>query len=307
MPRARLIGLPLAFALMAEPGAAAVGCERASGAAATIAAIEAGRADFVLAAHRACWDKNLRTGGVPENSLLALETCKALGVEIAEIDIRLSRDGRLMVFHDAALMRMTSRQGLVGDFDMSVLTGFRLEQGDGAGRAKRTRQRIPTFTQALEIAGDRLVLAIDAKEDAIRHLALEEARRIGAIDRIFFILPAGPEFLAEAEALVASGAKVRLTVSPDHWRSGAEAIAAVARLDPIAVAISRKDPSFFKAAVEEARSRGISIWVSTFGSEDDNGEGWDRAVSMGAQILQIDGVREAAAHRAIRDGCAGKK
>src|SRR4051812_3121611 len=62
-------------------------------------------ADGVLVvAHRACHapapSRGLTTS-VPENSLQALERCIALGVDLVEIDVRRTRDGGLVIMHDA--------------------------------------------------------------------------------------------------------------------------------------------------------------------------------------------------------------
>ena len=43
----------------------------------------------------------------PENTLASFQEAVALGVDALEFDLRVSRDGVLMVFHDATLERTT--------------------------------------------------------------------------------------------------------------------------------------------------------------------------------------------------------
>ena len=47
----------------------------------------------------------------PENSLLAFGNALALGVDYLELDVHLSRDGEVMVIHDATLERTTTGTG----------------------------------------------------------------------------------------------------------------------------------------------------------------------------------------------------
>src|ERR671932_1576515 len=62
--------------------------------------------------------------GRPENSLAAFAQACALGFP-AELDVRLTRDGEVVVFHDRALKRMTGAAGPVDDRDARELTRLR--------------------------------------------------------------------------------------------------------------------------------------------------------------------------------------
>ncbi|MGI9590148.1 MAG: glycerophosphodiester phosphodiesterase, partial [Myxococcota bacterium] len=61
----------------------------------------AGQAPIRLVGHRGA------LGLAPENTLAALERAAVLGLREVEVDIRRSRDGRLVLFHDATLDRKT--------------------------------------------------------------------------------------------------------------------------------------------------------------------------------------------------------
>lgn len=97
--------------------------------------------------------RGLHGGGVPENSLLAFElACKA-GYGI-ELDIQLSKDGQVMVFHDFTLERMTGHSGRVNESDSSELQLLKL-----AG----TDETIPTFSQVLNLVAGRVPLLVELK------------------------------------------------------------------------------------------------------------------------------------------------
>ena len=63
--------------------------------------------------------------GRPENSLAAFAHACALGFP-AELDVRLTRDGEVVVFHDRALRRLTGAAGRVEDRAAAELRALRL-------------------------------------------------------------------------------------------------------------------------------------------------------------------------------------
>ena len=64
-------------------------------------------------AHRGLWNA---AEGVPENSLPAFARAAEQGYAI-ELDIQITKDGRIVVFHDDTLDRMTPAKGFVHDMD----------------------------------------------------------------------------------------------------------------------------------------------------------------------------------------------
>lgn len=63
----------------------------------------------------------------PESSLFAYERASALGVDMIEMDVHLSRDGQLVVIHDATVDRTTDGRGAVADLTFEQLQ--RLDAG----------------------------------------------------------------------------------------------------------------------------------------------------------------------------------
>ena len=91
-----------------------------------------------------------------ENSISAFRHSVELGFGI-ELDVRLSKDGVLVVFHDDTLDRMTGLSGRVIDYTAEELSAMRL-----AG----TEDGIPTFSEVLSLIGGRVPLLVEIKEDA---------------------------------------------------------------------------------------------------------------------------------------------
>ena len=57
----------------------------------------------------------------PENTLYAFERAAALGVDVLETDVRATKDGELVVFHDEGVERTTDGNGRVGSLTLAEL------------------------------------------------------------------------------------------------------------------------------------------------------------------------------------------
>ena len=57
----------------------------------------------------------------PGNTLVAFEHARALGADVLEMDIRASRDGTLVVMHDASVDRTTQGSGLIEEMDLATI------------------------------------------------------------------------------------------------------------------------------------------------------------------------------------------
>ena len=109
----------------------------------------------------------------PENSLLAFRNALALGVDFLELDVHLSRDGEVVVIHDATLERTTTGSGPVRERTLAELATLRLKDRGGAV----VEERIPTLDQvvALAAAGKRqILLEIKTDERRERYPGIEE-------------------------------------------------------------------------------------------------------------------------------------
>ena len=111
-----------------------------------------GRSSHILvAAHRADWRN------APENSLAAMRRAIAMGVDIIEVDVRRTRDGKFVIIHDRTLDRTTTGKGKVEDFTLAELRELRLLAGTG----HPTVELIPTLEEALEAVRGMAVINLD--------------------------------------------------------------------------------------------------------------------------------------------------
>ena len=89
-------------------------------------------------AHRGLYDSE---AGIPENSLAAFRRAAEYGYG-AELDVRMTRDGVLVIAHDSNLERMTGENIFVEAHDYDDIAPLRLEGTD---------EEVPLFADALDV------------------------------------------------------------------------------------------------------------------------------------------------------------
>ena len=102
-------------------------------------------------AHRGLWGAD-----VPENSLTAFRLAVEAGFGI-ELDVQLSADGTVMVFHDYTLTRMCGV-----DKNVAEMTAVEL----GACRLQDSEEKIPTLAEVLSVVDGRVPLLVELKGES---------------------------------------------------------------------------------------------------------------------------------------------
>ncbi len=117
---------------------------------------------------------------LPENTLTAFERAVELGADVIEADVRLTKDGKALILHDATLDRTTSGSG-----PLRSLTATQARKLDAGGG-----ERIPTVQEVLELARDRTRVNLDIKEvEAVAPAAalVHELGMTGSVSFISFL------------------------------------------------------------------------------------------------------------------------
>ena len=125
----------------------------------------------------------------PENTLEAFDEAARLGIAAFELDVRLTRDGEVVVFHDEGTDRITGAPGTVEDRSLDELraldAGFSFSRDGGRTHPWRGRGvQVPTLREVLERHPAALV-NIEAKHAAptLAAALVEVIRGCGAVDR----------------------------------------------------------------------------------------------------------------------------
>lgn len=131
-------------------------------------------------AHRGLWNSR-----IPENSLSAFQRAMAHGYGI-ELDIQLSKDKKVMVFHDRNLKRMCGVDRRLSDLTYEELRHLRL-----AG----TNETIPTLKEVLACINGKVPLMIEVKGEKEPLLCSRAARMLDTYPGAFCIESFSPLIL----------------------------------------------------------------------------------------------------------------
>lgn len=115
----------------------------------------------------------------PENTLAGFAHAIALGLAAVEFDIRLSRDGELVVIHDATVDRTTDGSGAVSSFTAAELAALDARAGFADVALPCG---VPAFDEVLDLlAPSGLGMMIEIKQDTPGR---EERIVVGVLERL---------------------------------------------------------------------------------------------------------------------------
>jgi glycerophosphoryl diester phosphodiesterase len=228
----------------------------------------------------------------PENTARALEHSIADTVEWVEVDVRLTRDGHHVLFHDVELDGKTDGTGRVRDHTLAEVRA--LDAGSKFAR-RFAGERILTLEEGLKLARGRVNLYLDGKDIDPAHLAREVlaagmGRQVVVYDE--------PEALRAVRAVAGEGVGLMT-----KWRPRYGLASWVESLRPHAVEIDAVDVT--PEACREFHRRGIKVQAKTLGG-DDRPEVWDRVVAAGADWIQTDHAEEILARQSLKAAGPGR-
>lgn len=137
--------------------------------------------------------RGLHGGDIPENSLAAFERACLAGYGI-ELDVQLSSDGVVTVFHDYTLTRMTGCERKLSELSSAELSALSL---------KGTGEHIPTFSEVLALVDGRVPLLVELKgESASTELCEAVAEQLGAYRGAYCIESFNPLLVGKIQKLL---------------------------------------------------------------------------------------------------------
>lgn len=247
----------------------------------------------LFGAHRGDWRN------APENSLQAIQRCIDMGLDIAEIDLRKTSDGHLIIMHDKTLDRTTTGTGKVSDHTLEEISKLYLKNPLGI----ITRQKVPTLQQALALTKGKILVFLDKAESYIPELTAV----LDSMQMHWEVILFGREQLDYAGQKKLFGELLHTTLFVPVLKPGMTDIPAYlddmnTHIKPVAYALDFAEPDTsvlqYRQAINKA---GAKIWISTLwgsmcGGHDDElsvdahqpEQGWGWVLNQGASIILTD-------------------
>jgi glycerophosphoryl diester phosphodiesterase len=187
----------------------------------------------------------------PENTLPAYELAVTQAADMIEVDLHRTRDGAVVIAHDAELERIGGR-GEIGDATLAEVRA--LDAGAG--------EKVPTLDELLDGFGARIALNLELKQGGhgayagLPALASAAVRARGIEDRTLY--SSFYDSVLHDLRRVDSEARIALLLSrrhPEGWPERARALGAEA--------VNPELPLVDRAFVERAHGEGLAVYVFT--------------------------------------------
>lgn len=144
-----------------------------------------GKFPVMVVAHRGF------SGVAPENTMAAFKKAIEVGSDMIELDVRLSKDGEVVVIHDESVERTTNGKGRVIDLTLNELKRL------GAGskfHSSFSGEQIPTLKEVLQLAYGQIKVNIELKIGDygrwtildLAERALREVEMAGMVNQVMF-------------------------------------------------------------------------------------------------------------------------
>lgn len=127
-----------------------------------------------ICAHRGYWKD------APENSIKAIELAIENKIDIIELDVRMSKDGKLLLMHDASIDRTSNGKGKVAGLSYQTLSEYRLYHG-----LELTSEHIPLLAEALAAARGKIYIDLDVKITNYK-LIYDMVKLYGMLSQVMF-------------------------------------------------------------------------------------------------------------------------
>jgi len=218
-----------------------------------------------------------------ENTILAFQRAARIGAAGIETDIRLTRDGVVVVYHDEYFGRVEGlperqRNRLVSDLTYSELSAQTLiPVGDDNGT-----RRVPTLNDLLTNVKSVLLnieLKRCARFDELVNKTIAALKGFPEIDRVVLETP---DLRTAEKVRAALGPRLKLHINPgyDDKVPYSEALERVLKFKPHSISVSYKKLSW--EIVELAHKSGVEVWVWTVNSPD---------IAQAMALLGVDAVK----------------
>ena len=229
----------------------------------------------VVVSHRGDWRN------YPENSIPAIESVIRMGVDMMELDLKMTKDSVLVLCHDWTLDRTTTGHGPLSDYSYEELLQFDLKRGHGIAIPGL---KIPTLSQALEVCKDRITVNVDQGYEYYDQV-LEIAEELGVTDQL---LIKGGHLWPEVQAKLAEHPHNLMympvvTLNGSEWSHTLFESYIISEEPQMAYEICFDELNDeVRETINRVHASGSKVWVNTIWASLCGGYDDDRAYDCGA-------------------------
>lgn len=260
--------------------------------------------DVMVIAHRSCWHE------APENSLAAMKACIAMGVDMIEVDVRVSADGALVVMHDETVDRTTNGSGRVDELTLEEIKALSLKEGEGGPDAPLTEYKVPTLDEVFAAVRGKILVNLDTKGEVLRR-AMAAVTEAGLGKQILFKSSLGPNDPVLREMALPANSYF-MPVVRESAGTLADHVAAFQWAGPAAFEVVFQSDGYLETGAKAVTGTGVRLWVNTLwdglaGNHTDAAAlldpnaHWGYVISQGVTMIQTDQPRALLAYLKSRD------
>jgi glycerophosphoryl diester phosphodiesterase len=218
----------------------------------------------LVVSHRACWTF------ASENTLDGIAACIARGVDMAEVDVRTTRDGQLVLMHDATVDRTTDGHGAVADLEAAQIAALRIRSHGGGAASTLTDRHPPTLAKALQMARGKILVDLDVKAASLDQI-MDVVEAAGAQRDVLLNVPLDVPQAALDRARKADIAIQVLYLQRESKLTPEEALRRAAALHPAVVQVMFDDPAVLDIARREVAPH-ARLFVNTMTNDIASGQ-----------------------------------
>lgn len=214
----------------------------------------------------------------PENTIPSFQQAVEFGADIIETDVRITRDGHFVIFHDDTVTRLTGETGTIEERTLAEVRQLEIQLAEFPNFPK---QKVLMLEEALRYLHGRVITYLDHKTGPVAKLA-QQVLRLQATDHAYIVVRT-PQAAREARA-----------VSPAlHLMAAITAEEPESLIDlflPLRPTLFELPPVYLTPEnVERLRGQGIRVFTNAMGAETERPYvTYQYLLYRGADIIQTD-------------------
>jgi len=219
----------------------------------------------------------------PENTLKGYEMAINDDADYVEIDLRTTKDGKLVSMHDGTVNRMTDGKGNIRDLTLAEVENLKVKP---RSKEDTVTYRVPTFEEILKLCKDKIYIYIDFKEADAQN-TLDLLKKFGMEKQVLVYINQASQVTDWRKTYPRMPLMFSL---PDNIK---DTLGMKKVIDKYQVDVLDGDYSDYSPEmVKYGQNLGITVWPDA----QSGSEGpivWDKVLALGFRGMQTDHPQEA--------------